>query len=171
MRNKEFVFEFPGTKDDLRKQIWDKSNAALYSKYGECYDDEGYKEQKQFSLDGYIIEFEDDKISFGVEGAHSGGMWFVPDITECDGRMVFKGKIQYIRRNITLPNKAKKRVFDKILECLKFIVIIPFAILFIVSVLVEEFYKRLRDKKKGKATTTEEKLVDLMVNYLECTQK
>ena len=78
---KRYTFEFAGTKEDFLKQL---------DKYGN-------NNQKVFYIDDYIVDISDDVVSLGVaRGGHSGGYWFVPTITEIDGKTTFCGSIEYI---------------------------------------------------------------------------
>ena len=52
--------------------------------------------QRFFYFDDYIVETSENEIRFGVAGGHSGGYWFVPTITELDGKTIFNGTIQYV---------------------------------------------------------------------------
>ena len=53
--------------------------------------------QNYFYFDDYLVELSENEIHFGVERAgHSGGQWFIPTITERDGKITFNGTIQYI---------------------------------------------------------------------------
>ena len=78
--SKSYSFEFSGTKEMFLNQL---------NKYNN-------NNQRFFYFDDYIIELSDDDIRFGVaRGGHSGGYWFVPTITELDGKTIFCGTIEY----------------------------------------------------------------------------
>ncbi len=91
--SQEYIFEYPGTKqlflDSLRKHSYSNSDF--------------------FYFNDYIIKIVGDKIHFGIERAgHSGGYWYVPEITEYENKIEFRGKIQYIG---PVDNRTK---FEKI---------------------------------------------------------
>ena len=62
---KTYTFVFPGTKEMFLNNL-------------------------QKPLDNYIIKLSDDEIQFGISrGDHSGGFWFIPEITEANGKTIF----------------------------------------------------------------------------------
>ena len=147
---KNYIFEFSGSKDELCNMITTK----FPQQYLEYY------------VKDYIIKLEDDQICFGIErSGHSGGNWFIPTITEFDDRIELCGKIQYI------GPQYKRNKLQKITDCIGYALM--FVLLFpIITVLW--FYRFIvlnKILKQPKPQTTEEKLFDLMENHLNCTRK
>ena len=147
---KNYIFEFSGSKDELCNMITTK----FPQQYLEYY------------VKDYIIKLEDDQICFGIErSGHSGGNWFVPTITEFDDRIELCGEIQYI------GPQYKRSKIQKITDCIWYALL--FVLLFpIITVLW--FYRFIvlnKILKKSKPQTTEEKLFDLMENHLNCKRK
>ncbi len=178
---REYIFEFTGTKDDLRKRLWKAANDHLDEIYGDhseysIYDEStDFYDREHFHFKDYIVEFVDDEIRFGVEReGHSGGRWFVPEITESDGKLELKGKIQRISY-ISNSASAKKTLGAIIKDCLLYILVYIVGVLIGAGIGVYMFFKWLRNKIKGlptpKEKSTEEKLNDLMENYLGCIRK
>lgn len=66
----EYVFEFPGAKEDFLNSLNRFSHNPSYS-------------NGTFFFDDYIVELIDEEIHFGIARAgHSGGYWFIPTITD-----------------------------------------------------------------------------------------
>ena len=159
--SQEYTFEFLGTKEDFFKKLG-------------CYNN---NDNQFFWFDSYIVKIVDDEIHFGVERAgHSGGHWFISKITEFEDKIEFKGTIQYLgpQKNSFLDATEEsilKRVIDKFLVCLLYILVAPFVLI----VYVFLFIKRLFDKTCHRPTielkTKEDKLFDLMENQLGCIRK
>ena len=79
-----YSFEFAGTKEEFLKQL-------------NIYPNNSYSDGGFYYFNDYIVKLVDDEIHFGVERAgHSGGQWFIPTITEHDGKITFNGTIKYI---------------------------------------------------------------------------
>ncbi|MGN1138679.1 MAG: hypothetical protein ACI4RM_04460 [Ruminococcus sp.] len=159
--SQEYTFEFSGTKEDF------------FNKIG-CFNN---NDNQFYWFDSYIIKIVDDEIHFGIERAgHSSGHWFISKITELEDKIEFKGTIQYLGpyKNSFLDETEEsilKRVIDKTLVCLLYILVAPFVL--IIDVFL--FFKRLFDKICHRPTvslkTKEDKLFDLMENQLGCTRK
>lgn len=151
---KEYVFEFQGTKEnflDMLNQI-------------PSYDG------KLYYIDEYIVKLIGDEIHFGVErGGHSGGYWFVPTITETDNCVVFRGTVQYIGPNKNA--KGVKKNLDKICGFLLLIMVLPVVLIFMLYAMMKWCIRKLRKQTNLKEKTTEDRLYDLMENYLSCTGK
>lgn len=148
---KHYCFQFPGTKEDFLRLL------GKYPIYNKNY----------YYLDDYIVEIENGAYKFGVaRGGHSGGYWYLPEISEKDGSLCFNGKILYISPHD--PEKGIKRTINTIEEILTVIILFPFLLITICCVLIASLIK----KRKGepKELTTEEKLYDLMVNHLHCSE-
>ncbi len=148
--SQEYIFEYPGTKqmflDSLRKHSYSNSDF--------------------FYFNDYIIKIVGDKIHFGIERAgHSGGYWYVPEITEYENKIEFRGKIQYIG---PVDNRTKfEKIKEGILACFFTVLLLPFIL---IVVLVSIIYDRLVNRKNKKNRTTEEKLFDLLECHLGCTR-
>ena len=151
--SEEYIFEYPGTKQmflDYIKQFPGNDNDFYY-------------------FDRYIIKFTGDEMHFGIEGAHSGGYWFIPQITEYENKTEFRGSVQYIRNSFANEEikckKSVKYVMGNILGCFLFclVLIITFPIFII------EWLKGKRKIKQQKSV--EDQLFDLLENHLGCTRK
>lgn len=162
---KNYSFEFAGTKEEFLKQL----NSYPYNS-----DSDG----RFYYFKDYIVKFVNDEIHFGVERAgHSGGQWFIPTITECDGKITFNGTMQYIgsKDDSTATEKSIfKKCVDKIDEWLLYIVVMPFVLVVYAVVKLVAFFKwiinKILHRPIVKPMTTEEKLFDLMENHLKCTR-
>ena len=86
-----YSFEFPGTK-------------AIFLSLLDEYPNSKHKE---FYFDDYLIEVSGDEIRFGLsrDGHSGGGYWFIPSITERNGKTMFSGTIERIG-----PPPLKKRI-------------------------------------------------------------
>ena len=156
--SKEYVFEFNGTKEEFIEKL------NLYS------DNTSYGGTKFYCFDDYIVKIVDNTIHFGVERCgHSGGNWFIPHITEFDDRIEFCGPIKY-DGPVDDRNKVQK-IFDGIGYALLFILILPIVVIIRLYQVIEWVICKLLKKEKQKPKTTEEKLLNLMENHLDCVRK
>ena len=163
--SQEFVFEFSGTKEDFLNKLGYFPN----------------NDRQFYYFDNYIVRLIGDEIHFGVERAgHSNGHWFIPTITEHDGKIEFRGSIQYIgSNNNSTPNEVKKsylkKCVEKTIRFLLYLLLLPFVIIVLLLVKAYELFKWLEEKMlrqpTTKAKTKEDKLIDLMENYLDCVRK
>ena len=114
--SKEYVFEFPGTKEDFINILNRFNHNASYSSGTFYY------------FDDYIVELVGDEMHFGVtRGGHSGGYWFVPTITDLGNKMEFRGEIKYIGPN---DNRGSfKKAIDSVGEFLLLILILPIVLI------------------------------------------
>jgi hypothetical protein len=98
--SQEYIFEYQGTKQmfmDFIKQFPGNDNDFYY-------------------FDRYIVKFVGDEMHFGIEGAHSGGYWFIPQITEYENKTEFRGSVQYIRNSFVKDEIKCKKSFKDIME-------------------------------------------------------
>ena len=161
----EYVFVFSGTKDELFEKLG-------FSRLGE--------DGQRYILDDYIVEKVDEEVRFGIERTgHSGGQWFVSTITECDGKVLLRGTIQYIGpKNAQASDVDKesqlKKCIKKIGEILLYIIVLPIALLAYIAVKLSDIFKWLVRKIKRepivKIKTTEDRLLFLMENQLGCVR-
>ena len=158
MNKKEYVFEFIGKKEEFFNVLNSYPNNT------------SYRDDKLYYFDDFIVKVTDGEIHFGVErGGHSGGYWYIPSITECDGRIRFCGTVKYIGPDAK-RGKIKKAI-DGIEYFLLFILILPIALIFRLYMLAEWVIRKISKRPKPKDKTTEEKLFDLMENYLCCIKR
>ena len=123
--------------------------------------------QKFFYFDDYIVELSNGDIRFGVaRGGHSGGYWFVPTITEIDGKTTFCGTIEYIGPNTN--EKGIKKIDNKLEEILLWIILFPIIIIVKVCLFFSWFVRKIFKRPKLKEESLEYKLYYLMENYLNC---
>lgn len=156
--SKEYVFEFPGTRDDFLNRV---------DRFGQT---NTYYNGTFYYFDDYIVKVIDDEIHFGLaRGGHSGGYWFVPTITDLDRKTVFSGKIRYIGPED--DRKGLKKVIGIIGEFLLLILILPIAIIVWVYTFIEWLARKIFRRPKSKEETPEERLFDLMENYFGCVCK
>lgn len=152
--DKEYVFTFNGTKDAFLKNL-----DQFYATSGRLY-----------YLDDYIIEIVGEEIRFGAaRGGHSGGYWYIPRIKECSNRLEFRGRIQYIGPGTNEQAGRAGKVFERIEYCLLFLLALPVVLIFKLYSMIEWCIRKLCNRPKPKEKTTEERLFDLMENYLGCT--
>ena len=157
--SKEYVFEFPGTKEDFLNCLNRFSHNASYSSGTFYY------------FDDYIVKLVGDEIHFGVaRGGHSGGYWFVPTITDLGEKMEFRGEIQYIGPS-SENRGAFKKAIDGIGEFLLLILILPIALAIRIYMFMEWLIRKIFNHPKPKEKTNEERLFDLMENYFGCVGK
>ena len=156
--SKEYMFEFPGTKEDFLNRLNRFSHTASYSS------------GKFYYFDDYIVELIDEEIYFGIaRGGHSGGYWFVPTITDFGDSLEFRGEIRYIGPN---DNRgAFKKVTDRVGEFLLLILILPIVLVIRSYMFVEWLVRKMFNRPKPKEKTNEERLLDLMEKYIGCIEK
>ena len=154
---KKYAFEFPGTKQ------------AFLSALNQFRHDASYSGGTYYYLDDYIVRVVDDEIHFGVaRGGHSGGYWFVPEITCLDGKTEFRGEIRF------LPVDTRgtfRKAIDGIGDFLLFVLFLPICLLVWGYMFIEWLVRKLFNCPKPKQKTDEERLFDLMENYLGCVGK
>ena len=156
--SKEYMFEFPGTKKDFMNTL------NRFSHNTSCSSGIFYY------FDNYIIKLVGDEIHFGVaRGGHSGGYWFVPTITEIDGKTTFCGSIEYIDPNTS--EKGIKKIVNKIEEVLLWIILIPIIIIVKVCLFFSWVVRKIFKRTKPKEESLEDKLYNLMENHLNCTRQ
>ena len=155
---KEYVFDFIGTKEDFLNTL------NLY------HHNTSYNGNEFYYFDDYIVKICNGVIHFGVErGGHSGGYWYIPLITEYEERIEFSGTVEYIGPE---DNRGRiKKVIDGIGLSVLIILVLPIILLIWLYMLFEWIIRKLIKKQRAKAKTTEEKLFDLMENHLGCIRK
>ena len=156
--SREYIFEFPGTKDDFLNSLHRFNHS------------ESYSSGTFFYFDDYIVKLIDDEILFGVaRGGHFGGYWFVPTITDLGNSIEFRGKIQYIGPNSN--DGPIKKAIAKVDEFLLLVLLLPLALVFWLYRFIEWLIRKICNRPKPKEKTNKERLFDLMVNYFGCTKK
>ena len=126
--------------------------------------------QSFFYFDDYIVELSNGEIRFGVaRGGHSGGYWFVPTITEIDGKTTFCGTIEYI--DPYTNEKGFKKIVNKIEEVLLWLILIPVIIIVKVCLFSSWVIRKIFKRTKPKEESLEDKLYNLMKNHLNCTRQ
>lgn len=156
--SKEYVFEFPGTKEDFLNSLNRFSHHASYSGATIYY------------FDAYIVKLIGGEIHFGVaRGGHSGGYWFVPTITDLGDNMEFRGTIQYIGSGD--KRRAFKKTIDRVGDFLLLVLFLPIALIVRVYLFIEWLVRKIFNRPKPKEKTNEECLLDLMENYVGCVLK
>ncbi len=152
--SKSYSFEFLGTREMFLNQL---------NKYPN-------NDEKFFYFNDYIVELSNDDIRFGVaRGGHSGGYWFVPTITELDGKTTFCGTIEYISPYTS--EKGIKKIVNKIDEVLLWIILIPIIIIVKVYLFFSWVVRKLFKKTKPKEESMEDRLYNLMENHLGCKRQ
>ena len=156
--SKEYMFEFPGTKEDLMNSLDRFSHHASNSRGTFYY------------FGDFIVQVVGDEIRFGVaRGGHSGGYWFVPTITDRGSKMEFRGEIRYIGPND--DRGSFKKAIDRVGEFLLLILFLPIVLIIRGYMFIEWLVRRVFNRPKPKEQTNEERLFDLMENYLGCVGK
>ena len=152
--SKSYSFDFLGTKENFLSQL---------NKYPN-------NNQKFFYFDDYIVEISDNEVRFGVaRGGHSGGYWFVPTITEFDGKTTFCGTIEYV--DPYTNEKGIKKIVNKIEEVLLWIILIPIIVVVKVYLFFSWLIRKIFKRSKHKEESLEDKLYNLMENDLGCKRK
>ena len=152
--SKSYSFEFSGTKETFLNQL---------NKYPN-------NDQKFFYFDDYIVELSNGDIRFGVaRGGHSGGYWFVPTITEIDGKTTFCGTIEY--NDPYTSEKGIKKIVNKIEEVLLWIILIPIIIIVKVYLFFSWVVRKLFKRTKPREEFLEDRLYNLMENHLGCKRQ
>lgn len=150
---KQYIFEFDGTREQFLEQL--KRFPSYF---------------KSYRLDDYLVELSEDEIRFGVKRiGHSGGDWFVPTITEVDGKTFFCGEIRYM--DAYTNDIGIRKIISKIEEILLWILLSPIVVIAYVCRFLAWIVRKIINKPKPKEETSEDKLFDLMENYLHCTRK
>lgn len=122
--------------------------------------------RNQYCLDDYLVELSGDEIRFGVmRCGHSGGDWFIPTVTEVDGKTIFSGEIRY--RDAYGDGKGMR----KIEEILLWILLLPIVVIVYVYRFFDWIVRKIINKPRPKEETAEDNLFDLMESYLHCTRK
>ncbi len=152
--SKSYLFEFSGTKEMFLNQL---------NKYPN-------NDQKFFYFDDYIVELSNGDIRFGVaRGGHSGGYWFVPTITEIDGKTTFCGTIEH--NDPYTSEKGIKKIVNKIEEVLLWIILFPLIVIVKVYLIFSWLVRKTFKKCKPKEESLEDKLYNLMENHLDCKRQ
>ena len=156
--SKKYTFEFPGTREDFLNSLKRFAHNASYA------------DGTFYYFDDYIVKLVGDEIHFGIaRGGHSGGYWFVPTITEFGDKMEFQGEIQYIGPDDNCG--PFKKAIDKIGDFLLYILLLPIVLIVRVYLFIEWLVRKIINHPKPKEKTDEERLFDLMENYLGCVGK
>ena len=156
--SKEYIFEFAGTKEDFRNILNQFRHNTSYSSGTFYY------------FDDFIVKLIGDEIHFGVaRGGHSGGYWFVPTITDFGNKMEFRGDIRYIGPNDN--DRPFKKAINSIGDFLLLILILPIVLIIRSYMLIEWLIRNIFKRRKPRQKTNEERLFDLMENYLGCVGK
>ena len=151
---KSYSFDFLGTKKMFLNQLNKDPN----------------NNHKLFYFDDYIVEISGDEIRFGIaRGGHSGGYWFVPTITELDGKTTFCGTIEYV--DPYTNEKGIKKTINKIEEVLFWIILIPVIIIVKVCLFFSWVVRKILKRTKPKEESLEDKLYNLMENHLGCKRQ
>ena len=154
----EYIFEFSGTKEDFLNNLNRFGHNASYSD-GTCY-----------YLDDYIVRLIGDEMHFGVaRSGHSGGYWFVPTITDLGNKVEFCGEIRYVG-----PNDDRgpfKKAVDNAGAVLLSVLILPIVLMVWGYMCMDRLVRKILNRPKPKEKTHEERLFDLMENYLGCVGK
>ena len=147
---KRYSFIFPGTKEIFLNLLDEYPNSK----------------HKEFFFDNYLIEVSGDEIRFGLsrDGHSGGGYWFIPTITERNGKTIFCGTIERIG-----PPPLKKRISrdDAVIWLFAFPVLIVFKVWRFFSFLTG----RITGKIKPKEKYLEDRLYELMEKYLICQRQ
>ena len=152
--SKSYSFEFLGTKEMFLNQL---------NKYPN-------NDEKFFHFNDYIVELSNGDIRFGVaRGGHSGGYWFVPTITEIDGKTTFCGTIEY--NDPYTSEKGIKKIVNKIEEVLLWIILIPIIIIMKVYLFFSWVVRKLFKRTKPREESLEDRLYNLMENHLGCKRQ
>ena len=152
--SKSYSFEFSGTKEMFLNQL---------NKYPN-------NDEKFFYFNDYIVELSNDDIRFGVaRGGHYGGYWFVPTITELDGKTTFCGTIEH--NDPYTSEKGIKKIVNKIEEVLLWIILIPIIIIVKVYLFFSWVVRKLFKRTKPREESLEDRLYNLMENHLGCKRQ
>mgnify|MGYP005610958709 FL=1 len=152
--SKSYSFEFLGTKEMFLNQLKKYPN----------------NDQKFFYFDDYIVQLSNGDVRFGVaRGGHSGGYWFVPTITEIDGKTTFCGTIEY--NDPYTSEKGIKKIVNKIEEVLLWIILSPIIIIVKVYLFFSWVVQKLFKRTKPKEESLEDRLYNLMENHLGCKRQ
>ena len=147
---KEYIFKYADSKESFLTML----------------DSFHTNNSRSYYFDGYIIEVLDDEIRFGIEGWHSGGNWFISKFTEENDQIEFRGTIQYIGPENSNKRTKAQKILDKIELFLLTILLFPILAIFFVISKIQWIIRKIRKQPNPK--TTEDKLFDLMENYLNC---
>ena len=152
--SKSYSFDFSGTKEIFLNQL---------NKYPN-------NNQKFFYFDDYIVELSENEVRFGVaRGGHSGGYWFIPTITEFEDKTTFCGTIEY--KDPYTDEKGMKRIINKTEEILLWIILIPIIVIVKVCLFFSWLVRRIFKRYKTKEESLEDRLYNLMENYLGCKRQ
>ncbi len=123
----------------------------------------------QCYFDNYIIDLRNDEIRFGVERCgHSGGNWFIPEITEFDDHIEFSGTIEYIGPRYSEDESRSEKILDYVKIFFGAVLLSPVLLIAGIYVFIKWLIRKLR--KLPPKTTTEDKLYYLMEKHLKCVR-
>lgn len=126
--------------------------------------------QRFFYFDDYIVETSEDEVRFGVARCgHSGGYWFVPTITEFDGKTAFIGTIQYVDHYS--GEEGIKKISNKIEKILLWIILFPIFIIVELCIFFSWLVQKIFKRTKPKEESLEDKLYNLMEHHLNCKRQ
>ena len=156
MKKKETIhtYEYPFSKAQLTESIKDKLGKS--------------------GNENYLIKYKDnDNFFLGIERAgHSGGNWYVANVTEENGKTQITGKIVYNpdeNGQETKLETSKSEKIGTVLLCIFFGIPILFILLLFSTVLLfEKIINKFRKKPKLTFLSKEEKLDKFMLEYLNC---
>lgn len=154
----EYVFTYDGTREAFLNNLTQ-------------FREDGFN-NKMYYLDDFIVKVIDDEIHFGVErGGHSHGYWYIPKITESDNQLEFRGTIQYLGPDTTTRHPTLRKVLDSIDTVAMYTFLMPVTVIIRIYRAIDWCVRKIRHNPKPKEITTEDRLFDLMHNYLGCSRK
>lgn len=161
--SQELVFEFMGTKEDFLNKLANFPN----------------NDHQMYYFDNYIVKIVGEEIHFGVERAgHSNGYWYIPKITQHNGKTQFRGNIKYTGAQAEVPPAVKrsfsKRFIGKIIRGIFYILTLPLVLAVLLGTKLYNAFKGIKGKAQHQLTaqtkTKEEKLIYLMEKHLGCSR-
>ena len=153
---KEYAFLFPGTRSDLQ---------ALLDRYPN-------NDHHFWTFDNFTVEATDDGWKFGVARCgHSGGYYFIPAVTEREGKLLLSGTLTRVGPSLSAARDRRTR--DRVGEICLLVLLSPFIFLILLAVKVWLLLRALVGKIVKRPPqcepTPEERLTDLMVGHLHCS--
>lgn len=150
----EHIYFFPGTWEELISRL-------------NQYPHSTYSGTKSYILNDYIVEIRDEKIRFGIGRIdHLCGFWFEPVISNPGYGIEFRGMIEYEGK--ADDRSRLRKAIDRMEEWVLGLFILPFVSIYF---LIDGLIRKIRHlPKREKDKTNDEKLQDLMENFLGCKE-
>lgn len=151
--SKKYCFSFPGAKELFAEKI----NHYLMN------------DKEAFRFQDYLIDISENNFCFGIaRGGHSGGYWFVPQVTEQNGNLMISGRIEYSAYRY--DETRTEKLLNKIDEFFLYVILSPLILIRKAYQLIKKLIYKIRHKPFSREETEEDRLFYLIETILGCTR-